>query len=57
MKDLMLLPNRDKFKFIAVLKNGQNVLCEIFKNEKGVYTFKEFKDSKAWIPFTSNQKH
>lgn len=49
MKDLSLLPNKEGFEFIAVLKNGDIVKSKVIKDENGVHRFPEFSNSIGWL--------
>ena len=45
MKDLSLLPNKEGFEFIAVLKNENIVKSKVIKDENGLHRFPEFSNS------------
>lgn len=49
MKNLSMLPNKEGFEFIAVLKNDNIVKAKIIKDENGLHTFLEFKNSIGWL--------
>ena len=49
MKQLALLPNKEGFEFIAVLKNRNIVKSKIIKDENGLHIFPEFSNSIGWL--------
>ena len=49
MKDLSLLPNKEGFEFIAVLKNENIVKSKVIKDENGLHMFPEFSNSIGWL--------
>jgi hypothetical protein len=50
MKKIILLPNKEGFEFIAVLKDGNKVKTKVFKDENGLHRFVEFSNSIGWFP-------
>jgi len=50
MKDLELLPNKEGFEFIAVLKDGRKVKTKVIKDKNGLHRFVEFSNSIGWFP-------
>lgn len=50
MKQVALLPNKEGFEFIAVLKNGNKVKTKVFKDENGLHRFAEFNKTIGWLP-------
>lgn len=53
MKDLGLLPNKDGFEFIAILKDGNKVKTKVVKDDKGLHSFPEFNKTIGWIPLNN----
>ena len=49
MRKLIDLPSQDGFKFIAILKDGKEVLTTLIKEFDGVYNFPEFTDCIGWV--------
>lgn len=50
MKDLKLLPNKEGFEFIAVLKDGSRVKAKVVKDDNGLHRFAEFNKTIGWFP-------
>ena len=50
MREIALLPNRDGFEFIAVLKTGEKVKSKVYKDENGLHCFVEYINTIGWLP-------
>lgn len=50
MKEIALLPNKEDFEFIAVLKDGNKVKTKVIKDENGLHRFVEFSNTIGWFP-------
>ena len=50
MKDLGLLPNKEGFEFIAVLRDGRKVKTKVVKDDNGLHCFAEFNKTIGWLP-------
>lgn len=50
MKQIALLPNKEGFEFIAILKDGSKVKTKVVKDNNGLHRFAEFNKTIGWIP-------
>lgn len=50
MQELGLLPNKEGFEFIAILKDGNKVKTKVVKDDKGLHSFPEFNKTIGWFP-------
>ena len=50
MKELALIPNKEGFEFIAVLKDGSEIKTKVFKDNSGLHCFFEFNDTIGSFP-------
>jgi hypothetical protein len=50
MKELALIPNKEGFEFIAVLKDGSEIKTKIFKDNSVLRRFAKFNDTIGWFP-------
>ena len=50
MQELGLLPNKEGFEFIAILKDGNKVKTKVVKDNNGLHRFAEFNKTIGWIP-------
>ena len=50
MKQVALLPNKEGFEFIAVLKDGSKVKTTVTKDNNGLHSFDEFIETIGWFP-------
>ena len=50
MKQIALLPNKEGFEFIAVLKDGKKVKTKVIKDGNGLHRFVEFSNTIGWFP-------
>jgi len=50
MKELALIPNKEGFEFIAVLKDGSEIKTKVLKDNSGLHRFVEFNDTIGWFP-------
>jgi hypothetical protein len=51
-KDKSSIPNIDGYEFIAILKDGTQLLTKVYKDKNGLYRFVEFEKCVSWIPIT-----
>jgi len=49
MQEKSNIPNKEGFEFIAILSDGSQVKTKVCKNEKGLHSFKEFKNTIGWL--------
>lgn len=50
MKQIALLPNKEGFEFIAILRDGSKVKTKVVKDNNGLHRFAEFNKTIGWIP-------
>lgn len=50
MKQLALLPNKEGFKFVALLNDGSRVKAVVVKDDNGLHSFAEFNKTIGWFP-------
>ena len=50
MKQLALLPNKEGFEFVALLKDGSRVKSKVVKDDNGLHSFAEFNKTIGWFP-------
>ena len=50
MKQVSLLPNKEGFEFMAILKDGSRVNAVVVKDDNGLHRFAEFNKTIGWIP-------
>lgn len=50
MKQLALLPNKEGFRFIALLNDGSRVKAVVVKDDNGLHRFAEFNKTIGWFP-------